>query len=194
MALNVGNKFPQFRLRAVEGRKFKDITLDNVFVNIDNSIYEEQQKWMVIFFYPKDFSTLCPNEIDGFAQLHGQFAQRDCVLLAVSTDSEMTHWAWRKNQEELRNLTIPMLSDIKRDLSMALGVLDENEGTARRATFIVDPNGIIKFNMTTDYNVGRNPHEVLRVLDALQTKELCPCDWQKGDQTISRANEYLINE
>ena len=104
--------------------------------------------------------------------------------MTASTDTEFTHWAWRKHQEELRDLPIPMLADVKRELSTALGILDDNAGVAQRATFIVDPDGIVRFSMVTDLNVGRNPKEVLRVLDALQTDELCPCNWSKGDETL----------
>jgi len=109
------------------------------------------------------------------------------VVYGVSTDSEFVHLAWRKDKEELRNLPFPMLSDIKRELTTALGVLDAEAGVAQRATFVVDPEGIIRFVYVTDLNVGRNPEEVIRVLDALQTDELCPCNWKKGDETLKAA-------
>ncbi|HNG96454.1 MAG TPA: redoxin domain-containing protein, partial [Acidobacteriota bacterium] len=102
----------------------------------------------------------------------------------ASTDSEFVHLAWRQHKEELNNLPFPMLADVKRDLTTGLGILDKNAGVAQRATFIVDPQGVIRFTMVTDLSVGRNPKEVLRVLDALQTDELCPCNWQKGEETI----------
>ncbi len=184
MTISVGDKFPQFNLKAVDGKKFSAITIDNVFVDIDESIYKSQNKWLTIFFYPKDFTFVCPTEIAAFGALNEEFADRDTVLLTASTDSEFTHWAWRKHQEELRDLPIPMLSDVKRELSEALGILDKNAGVAQRATFIIDPSGIVRFSMVTDLNVGRNPKEVLRILDALQTDELCPCNWSKGDKTI----------
>ena len=101
-----------------------------------------------------------------------------------STDSEFVHLAWRNDRQELKNLPFPMLADIKRELTSELGILDKHEGVAQRATYIVDPNGIIRFLMVTDLNVGRNPKEVLRVLDALQTDELCPCNWSKGEKTL----------
>lgn len=183
MTIGVGETFPEFNLKAVDSKPFKDITIDNVFIDIDNSIYAGK-KWMTIFFYPKDFTFVCPTEIAAFAELNQEFADRDCVLVTASTDSEFTHWAWRKHQDELRDLSIPMLADVKRELTQALGILDKNEGVAQRATFIVDPDGIVRFSMITDLSVGRNPKEVLRVLDALQTDELCPCNWSKGDSTI----------
>lgn len=182
MTISVGEKFPEFNLKAVDGKPFADVGIDNVFVDINNDTYAG--KWSVYFFYPKDFTFVCPTEIAAFADLNEEFQDRDTQLITGSTDSEFTHWAWRKHQEELRDLPIPMISDIKRELTSALGILDVNEGVAQRATFIVDPQGIIRFSMITDLNVGRNPKEVLRVLDALQTNELCPCNWNKGDDVI----------
>lgn len=184
MTIAVGDQFPSFKLKAVDGKPFNEINIDNVFVDIDDSIYKGQNKWLTIFFYPKDFTFVCPTEIAAFAELNEEFEDRDTVLLTASTDSEFVHWAWRKHQDELRDLPIPMLADVKRELTEALGILDKQEGVAQRATFIVDPDGIVRFSMITDLNVGRNPKEVLRVLDALQTDELCPCNWSKGDETI----------
>jgi len=105
-------------------------------------------------------------------------------LLGGSIDSEFVHLAWRKNHEDLKNLPYPMLSDIKRDLTSELGILDPVAGVAQRATYIVDPTGVIRFAYVTDLSVGREPKEVLRVLDALQTDELCPCGWQKGEEVL----------
>lgn len=183
MTIAVGDKFPEFNLKAVDGKKFDDITIDNVFIDVNNDI-QKGGKWLTIFFYPKDFTFVCPTEIAAFAALNEEFEDRDTVLVTASTDSEFTHWAWRKHQDELRDLPIPMLADVKRELCEALGILDAAEGVAQRATFIVDPDGIVRFSMVTDLSVGRNPKEVLRVLDALQTDELCPCNWSKGDETI----------
>jgi lipoyl-dependent peroxiredoxin subunit C len=122
-----------------------------------------------------------------FRQLNDDFADRDTVLYGVSTDSEFVHLAWRQNHEDLRDLPFPMLSDLKRELSSALGILDKSEGVCLRATFIVDPDGIIRFVAVNDLNVGRNTQEVLRMLDALQTDELCPCNWQKGEEVLKAA-------
>nr|WP_275531968.1 peroxiredoxin [Ensifer aridi] len=117
------------------------------------------------FFWPKDFTFVCP----------------------VSTDSEYVHLAWRQNHIDLKDLSFPMLPDIKRELSAALGILHPEEGVALRATFVVDPEGVIRFVSVNDLSVGRNPREVLRVLDALQTDELCPFNWQKGDDVLKAA-------
>ena len=175
--LSVGHSFPEFQLKGVVSAKIED-----AFVDVDHQTYAG--KWQVIFFWPKDFTFVCPTEIAEFGRLHGDFLERDAQLLGVSTDSEFVHLAWKQHKDELRDLPFPMLSDIKRDLSHTLGILDKNEGVAQRATYIIDPQGIIRFAMITDLNVGRNTKEVLRVLDALQTDELCPCNWQKGEKTI----------
>ena len=182
MTIKVGDQFPAFNVKAVADKKFDDMTIDNVFVDVNEKSYPG--KWLVVFFYPKDFTFVCPTEIAAFGNLNDEFKDRDTQVLAASTDSEFVHWAWRKHQDELRDLPFPMLADVKRELTEALGILDNTEGVAQRATFIVDPTGIVRFSMVTDLNVGRNPKEVLRVLDALQTDELCPCNWSKGDATI----------
>jgi alkyl hydroperoxide reductase subunit AhpC len=108
-------------------------------------------------------------------------------LLGASTDSEYVHLAWRRDKDELKDLPFPMLADVKRELATALGILDAEAGVAQRATYVIDPQSVIRFVYVTDLNVGRNPQEVLRVLDALQTDELCPCNWQKGDDTLKAA-------
>lgn len=180
--LGVGEFFPQFKVKAVTDKRIEEVTIDNVYLDIDNNTYEG--KWLVVFFYPKDFTFVCPTEIAAFGALNDEFKDRDAQILGGSTDSEFVHWAWRKHQEELRDLPFPLIADVKRELTSGLGILDKEEGVAQRATYIVDPGGIIRFAMVTDLNVGRNPKEVLRVLDALQTDELCPCNWNKGEETI----------
>jgi peroxiredoxin (alkyl hydroperoxide reductase subunit C) len=141
-------------------------------------------KWKVYFFWPKDFTFVCPTEISAFGKLNKEFADRGAQVLGASIDSEFVHLAWREHHPDLKHLPFPMLSDIKRELSSALGILDPKAGVSQRATYIVDPEGAIRFVYVTDLSVGRNPAEVLRVLDALQTGELCPCDWHKGEETI----------
>jgi len=178
--LTIGSKFPQFSLTGVVADD-----LNHAFQPISNQTYAG--KWLVVFFWPKDFTFVCPTEIAAFGRLEKEFAARDAQVLGVSTDSEYVHHAWRRSKEELRDLPFPMLSDIKRELTSALGILDPEAGVAQRATFIVDPQGIVRFVYVTDLNVGRSPEEVLRVLDALQTDELCPCNWQKGQDTLKAA-------
>jgi len=175
--LGVGQKFPEFNLTAT-------VSLDrkNAFKVLTNKDFAG--KWLVVFFWPKDFTFVCPTEIAAFGKLKGDFADRDAVLLGASVDSEFVHLAWREHHPDLKDLPIPMLADIKHELSAALGILDPAAGVSQRAVFIVDQEGVIRFVMVTDLSVGRNTQEVLRVLDALQTDELCPCNWNKGQETI----------
>jgi peroxiredoxin (alkyl hydroperoxide reductase subunit C) len=175
--IKVGEKFPEFTLKATVSND-----INSAFTEVSYDSYPD--KWQVIFFWPKDFTFVCPTEIAEFGKLNSEFQDRDAQILGVSTDSEFVHLAWRQHKSELSDLPFPMLADIKRELSQALGILDDAEGVAQRATFIVDPQGITRFIMVTDLNVGRNPNEVLRVLDALQTDELCPCNWSKGEETL----------
>ena len=128
-----------------------------------------------------------PTEIAAFGKLNREFNDRDAVVYGASTDSEFVHLAWRRQHPDLKNLPFPMLADIKRELSSAFGILDRKEGVALRATFIVDPEGVIRFVSVHDLSVGRNVEEVLRTLDALQSDELCPCNWQKGDEFLKAA-------
>lgn len=174
----IGQKFPQFRLKAVVSGD-----PENAFQEVSSENYSG--KWLAVFFWPKDFTFVCPTEIAEFGKLNQEFLDRDTQVLGASIDSEYVHLAWRQNHPDLTSLPFPMLSDIKRELSQQLGILDEESGVAQRATFLVDPEGIIRFVMVTDGKVGRNVKEVLRILDALQTDELCPCNWQKGQKTLN---------
>lgn len=178
--LTVGDKFPEYDLTGVVSTDmasaFKQFNKDT-----------DAGKWRVIFFWPKDFTFVCPTEIAAFGKMNEEFEDRDAVLYGASTDSEFVHLAWRKDHEDLRDLPFTMLSDLKRELSTELGILAKEEGVCLRATFIVDPEGIIRFASVNDLSVGRNPEEVLRVLDALQTDELCPCNWHKGEEVLNVA-------
>jgi len=178
--LTIGDKFPSFDLKAVVGTDAK-----TAFKQVSDK--SDAGKWKVVFFWPKDFTFVCPTEIAAFGKINKEFAERDAVVYGVSTDSEFVHLAWRQNHVDLKALPFAMLADIKRELSQELGILDKGEGVCLRATFIVDPEGIIRFVSVNDLSVGRNPQEVLRVLDALQTDELCPCNWQKGDDVLKAA-------
>jgi lipoyl-dependent peroxiredoxin subunit C len=175
--LTVGDQFPQFALQAVVSReKGKE------FTEINDKSY--QGKWRVFFFWPMDFTFICPTEIAEFGRRSGDFADRDAQVLGVSTDTHFVHLAWRNNHDDLRDLKIPMVADTKRELSQALGILHK-DGVPLRATFIVDPQGTIRWVSVNDLSVGRSVPEVLRVLDGLQTDELCPCNWQKGESTLN---------
>lgn len=180
--IKIGQELPQFSGVAVKKGQADDLNPNNAFIDISNKDY--QGKWLILFFWPKDFTFVCPTEIAEFSNLAAKFDDRDAKILGASTDSEFVHLAWRQNKEELKNLEFEIYSDIKRDLTQNLGILDDKESVAQRATFIIDPQGVVRFVYVTDLNVGRNPSEVLRVLDALQTDELCPCNWQAGNDTI----------
>lgn len=182
--LTVGDRFPPFDLTAVKGGP-DGLGLDTAFTPITDAT--DAGKWKVVFFWPKDFTFVCPTEIVAFGRLSAAFADRDAVVYGVSIDSEFVHMNWRLHHADLKTLPIPMLADIKRELAAACGVLDRQAGVALRATFIVDPRGVIRFVAVNDLSVGRNPEEVLRVLDALRTEELCPCNWTKGEQVLRPA-------
>ena len=182
--LTVGDTFPSFAHKAVKHGP-EGLNLNTAFTDITSE--SDAGKWKVVFFWPKDFTFVCPTEIVAFGKLAGDFADRDAVVYGVSIDSEFVHLNWRLNHDELKTLPIPMLADIKRELAAAVGVLDKAEGVALRATFVVDPDNIIRYAAVNDLSVGRNPAEVLRVLDALQTDELCPCNWNKGEQVLRPA-------
>jgi peroxiredoxin (alkyl hydroperoxide reductase subunit C) len=159
--------------------------MDKAFTRVSDK--SDAGTWKVIFFWPKDFTFVCPTEIAAFGKLNRDFNDRDAVVYGVSTDSEFVHLAWRRSHQDLKSLPFPMLADIKREIALAFGVLDRKEGVALRATFIVDPEGVIRFVSVNDLNVGRNVDEVLRTLDALQTDELCPCNWQQGEEFLKAA-------
>jgi lipoyl-dependent peroxiredoxin subunit C len=176
--LTIGDKLPAFKVQAVvslePGKEFEEITHAS-----------HDGKWLVLFFWPMDFTFVCPTEIAEFGRMNGAFADRDAQLLGASSDSQYVHLAWRTSHPFLKELPFPMLADTKRELSTALGVLHKTEGVPLRATFIVDPTGIIRWAGVNDLSVGRSVPEVLRVLDALQTDELTPCNWQKGEPTLA---------
>lgn len=178
--LTIGDRFPAFQLKAVVSTDLAD-----AFVELNQDSYAG--KWKVYFFYPKDFTFVCPTELKGFGDLNSEFDDRDTQLLGGSTDSEFVHLAWRKDHDDLRDLPYPLLSDINRELSQQLGILGKEEQVCDRATFIVDPEGVIRHVSVNDGSVGRNPQEVLRVLDALQTGELCACNWNQGQETLQVA-------
>jgi len=174
--LTVGDRFPAFSLNSVVSlepkSEFKTLTNDS-----------HPGKWLVVFFWPMDFTFVCPTEIAEFGKKNAEFKERDAQVLGGSTDTHFVHLAWRNSHPDLKNLPFPMLADTKRELSTALGILHK-DGIDLRATFIVDPEGVIRFASVNDLSVGRNVDEVLRVLDALQTDELCPCNWKKGEATL----------
>jgi peroxiredoxin (alkyl hydroperoxide reductase subunit C) len=182
--LTIGDQFPAYRLTALVPGDLSKVDAkqpEDYFTTISSD--DHPGKWRVVFFWPKDFTFVCPTEIAAFGKLNDEFADRDAQVLGASIDNEFVHFQWRAQHEDLKNLPFPMLSDIKRELVEATGVLNA-DGVADRATFLVDPNNEIQFVSVTAGSVGRNVDEVLRVLDALQSDELCACNWKKGDPTL----------
>jgi peroxiredoxin (alkyl hydroperoxide reductase subunit C) len=178
--LTVGERFPAFKLTATvslePGREFEEVTHES-----------HPGRWRVVFFWPMDFTFVCPTEIAEFGRRAGEFRARGAEVLGVSTDTHYVHLAWRRSDPSLKTLPIPMLADTRRELSTALGILHREEGVPLRATFLVDPDGIIRHVSVNDLSVGRNIEEVLRLLDALQTGALTPCEWRPGQKTLDAA-------
>jgi peroxiredoxin (alkyl hydroperoxide reductase subunit C) len=175
--LGIGEKFPEFKLQACVSReKGKE------FAELSNANFKGS--WAVLFFWPLDFTFVCPTEIAEFNKAHKEFANREAKLFGASADSHFTHLAWRENHADLKELQFPMLADYNKSLSQTLGILSKANGAPLRATYIVDPEGVIRWVSVNDLSVGRNVKEVIRTLDALQTDELCPCNWEKGQKTL----------
>jgi lipoyl-dependent peroxiredoxin subunit C len=177
--LTVGDKFPQFKLIANVGRE-----KGREFRTVSNADFAG--KWLVFYAYPKDFTFICPTEIVEFGKHTADFADRDALVLGGSTDNEFSHLAWRNAHADLADLPTPLVH-ITPQFGSELGIIHKDEGVALRVTYVVDPEGVIRSVSAYDLSVGRNVGEVLRTLDALQTDELCPCNWQKGEDTIKVA-------
>jgi alkyl hydroperoxide reductase subunit AhpC len=139
-------------------------------------------KWVVLFFYPLDFTFVCPTEIIGFAKAESDFTKRNAVVLAASTDSAFSHKAWF--QRDMPEVKFPVLADTAHTLSKEFDVLLEDQGIALRGTFLIDPDGVLRYQVVSALNVGRSVKETLRVLAALQTGGLCPVDWEPGQATL----------
>lgn len=173
----IGEKFPAFTKEAVvslePGKEFK--TLTNADIN---------GKWTVFFWWPLDFTFVCPTEIVSFNEHFEDFAKRGANVVGASIDSQFVHLAWRNNHPGLKGLKFPMLADTSKSLSEELGILEPVNKIAYRATFIIDPEGTIQHVSVNGLNVGRNVKEIIRILDALQTGELTPCDWVPGEATL----------
>jgi peroxiredoxin 2/4 len=174
--LRVGDKAPEFSLPGVFHNKVADYRL---------AAYAG--RWLVLFFYPADFTFICPTEVMGFSKLADDFAREDAAILGVSVDPIESHRAW---VEELGGVEYPLLSDESKALSRSYGVLDEREGVSLRATFIINSTSVVSYVVISHVNVGRNVEETLRVLKALRTERLCPSEWKPGDTTGSLNLKY----
>lgn len=179
----VGQKVEAFKVTGVKpGFNAHEENGQSAFETITETSFPG--KWKIIYFYPKDFTFVCPTEISGFAKLAGDFADRDAVLMGGSTDNEFSKLGWRRDHPDLSKLNHYSFGDSSGSLVDQLGVRDPNEGVALRATFIVDPDNVIQHVSVNNLNVGRNPDEVLRILDGLQTDELCACNRKPGAATL----------
>lgn len=168
--VQVGQQAPDFEMEGVVGREFQSIRLSDY-----------RGKWVVLFFWPLDFTFVCPTEVTAFSKRIDEFKELEAEILGASIDSKFTHLAWK---EDLGEVNYPMLSDITKQVSRDYGVLIEESGVALRGLFIVDPDGKLRYQVVHDLNIGRNVDEVIRVIKALQTGELCPADWSDGMATL----------
>jgi lipoyl-dependent peroxiredoxin subunit C len=184
--LGVGRTLPEFKIVGVKpGFMRHEEGGESAFETLTQDSFPG--KWKVIFFYPKDFTFVCPTEIAEFARLSRDFSDRDAVVLGGSLDNEFSKLAWRREHPDLHKLPIWSFADPAGRFAQALGVIDEAEGVAQRATFVVDPYNVIQHVYVTNLSVGRSPADTLRVLDALQTDELCPCNRPVGGDTVMAA-------
>ncbi len=174
--LQIGDKAPDFHVRGFFQGKVEEHSLAGC-----------RGKWLVLFFYPADFTFICPTEVTGFSRMAKEFAAESATILGASVDSIESHRSWA---EELGGLEYPLLSDESKSLCRDYGVLDEKEGVALRATFIINPDGIIYYQVVSHVNVGRSVEETLRVLKALRTERLCPSEWQPGEPTGDLGLKY----
>jgi len=174
----VGRPAPDFSLEGVvgteAGKEFKPLALKDF-----------RGKWLVLFFYPADFTFVCPTEIKGFSDSIDSFRKLNAEVVAVSTDSKWSHLAWIK-RGDLGSLSYPLLADFKKETARAYGVLDAEKGVALRGLFIVDPNGVLQYQVIHNLDVGRSVEETIRVLEALQTGGLCPIGWKPGQKTLGK--------
>ena len=181
----IGEKIPNFSVTGVKpGFEHHVEKGESAFETLTEASFPG--KWKVIFFYPKDFTFVCPTEIAEFARLNSEFADRDAVVIGGSTDNEFVKLAWRRDHKDLAKLPIWQFADTNGSLTDGLGVRSP-DGVAYRYTFVVDPDNVIQHIYATNLNVGRAPKDTLRVLDALQTDELCPCNREVGGDVLEAA-------
>src|SRR3989338_8940415 len=146
------------------------------------SLSDYKEKWLVFFFYPRDFTFVCPTELTGFSKHEADFKKLKAEVLACSTDSTWSHKAWF--ERDLKDVKYPILADTTKRVAEAYGVLNEDDGSAERGLFIIDPEGILRYMLVSAGSVGRSVKETLRVLEAIQSGERCPVDWEPGQKTL----------
>ncbi len=175
----IGQQAPPFSVQAYDRTQ---TGCEDEFIRV--SLADLKGKWVCLYFYPLDFTAVCPTEIVSFNESLNQFQERECVVLTASTDSVFTHKGWCDSNRDLAGLKHLMLSDTTHEMCRAYGVLKEDAGIAYRGVFLIDPTGIVRWLAIYDLDIGRDVNEVLRVLDALQTDKMCPCNWKPGQATI----------
>ena len=181
--LGVGQSLPEFSVVGVKaGFTQHEQDGESAFETVSRDSFSG--KWKVIFFWPKDFTFVCPTEIVEFGNVNQEFDDRDTVLLGGSIDNEFCHLAWRREHQDLTGSPYMWFADTNGSLVDGLGVRAAGDGVALRATFIVDPHNVIQHVAVNNLNVGRSPQETLRVLDGLQSDELCPCNRPPGGETL----------
>jgi len=182
MSLLVGKKAPSFAGVAVTGGDASLLSPEKAFIQIKNEDYIG--KWVCLFFYPLDFTFVCPTEIEEFGKHYEDFRNLNCEVIAASTDSHFSHLAWRSSHPGLKNLPFPMLADFTGNVARNFEVLKEETGYALRGLYLINPDGDLVYSVIHPEAVGRNSKEVLRVLNALQTGKLTPCNWEAGEETL----------
>lgn len=182
MSVMLGQKAPVFSGTALNGGDAAKFTPDNAFKDI--SLEDYKGKWVIFFFYPLDFTFVCPTELVEFGKAYEEFKSMDTEVVACSTDSQFSHLAWRQNDKTLQNLPYPILADFTGKVASDYGVLKEETGYALRGLYIIDPEGVLKYYVVHNEDVGRNTAEIKRVLSALQTGGLTPCNWEDGQDTL----------
>ncbi|HQT45210.1 MAG TPA: peroxiredoxin [Candidatus Micrarchaeota archaeon] len=173
MAVKVGEKVPEFTAQSYVNGEFRKVSLSDY-----------KGKWVILFFYPRDFTFVCPTEIKGFAQAEGDFKKLNAEVIGASTDSEYSHQAWF--ERDLPMVKFPILADTNQRISRDYGVLVEGEGLALRGTFIIDPDGVLQYMVVANTSIGRSIQETVRTLEALQSGGLCPVDWKPGEKTLGK--------
>lgn len=164
---------------------FKDATIykNGEFSKLD--LAEFRGKWLTLFFYPRDFTFICPTELREFAKHEQDFKEMGCKVVACSTDSEWSHKTWF--EKDLPEVKYPIIADTTQKISADYQVLNEEDGSAERGLFIIDPEGVVKYSLISSGSVGRSVKETLRVLKALQSGDLCPVEWESGEETLGKA-------
>lgn len=186
--LSIKDKLPNFLKKAVISTDGRD-----EIITIDNKYLTDKGTWTVLFWWPKDFTFVCPTEIIEFDNRSAEFEKQNATVVGASTDSEYVHMGWRQSHPGLAKLSIALIADTSKSLAEAMGILDKEEKVANRATYIIDPEGIIQWLSIYPMNVGRNVDEVLRILHALQTEELTACGWTAGEETLtSKLNQQHV--